>query len=346
MEHMTFPFEIERKSSDDDEDDDMFRVTGYASTFNNKDLTSDIIKPGAFSNTIKGKHGKNIKVLWQHRVDEPIGKITKAVEDEKGLFIKAEMPKEHSKVRDVAALIKSGVIDAMSIGFAVEDSDVSRSGIRTIKEINLFEVSFVTFPANPKATISDIKGATSFKDLPLADIGRVWTSGAAIKRVREFTNSQDSPSARFRNAFFWFDSENADSFGAYKLPFADVIDGKLTAVPRGIFGAAAALRGARGGVDIPDADRPKVIRHVQRYYDKMGRTSPFENDKAWDLDHVKTMTKEDIFYFLKNANVFEPERLKYFMDRFVSETEKQSKEIPFNSNITKEMLSIQALFSE
>jgi len=289
MEHGTFAsdkmekwdsdFEFETKADhDDDEDDDMFRVTGYASTFKNKDRVDDIIKPGAFAKTLKGKHGKRIKVLWQHRSDQPIGKIVKAVEDEKGLFIKAVMPKENSRVKDVAALIKAGVVDRMSIGFNIVDADVARSGVRTIKEIELHEVSFVTFEANEKATIDEIKGIGGFKDLPLTDLAYPWDRVEALERVRKFIGSEDSLSDKYADSFFWFNgADPTNALCIYKLAFADVIEGKLMAVPRGVFAAAAALRGARGGADIPTSDRSKVIRHVEKYYAKMGRCTVIHN---------------------------------------------------------------------
>jgi len=346
LEHLTFPFEFEKKGDHDDEDDDMVRVTGYASTFNNKDFTNDVIERGAFAKTLKGKSGKNIKILWQHDAHKPIGRIIKAVEDEKGLFIKAVMPKEHSLVKDVVALIKADIINRMSIGFQVEDSDISRSGVRTLKEINLFEVSFVTFPANEKAEITDIKSVIGFKDLPLADSTYPWDRVEALKRVRKFIGSEDLLSDKYADSFFWFNEADPNALCIYKLAFADVIDGKLMAIPRAIFESTAILLGARGGVDIPSSDRPSVIRHVEQYYKKMGRESPFQDNKCWDLDHAKSMTKEDIFYFLKQAKAFGPEDLRYFMERFIERKLERNGDICFKqekSTIIKEITAMKAL---
>jgi hypothetical protein len=77
----------------------------------------------------------------------------------------------------------------------------------------------------------------------------------------------------------WVDPENREQVGGYKLGFADVVDGELVAVPRGLMTAAAVLAGARGGVDIPEADREGVVRVLSRYYDKMDREVP-EGAKA------------------------------------------------------------------
>ena len=115
------------------------------------------------------------------------------------------------------------------------------------------------------------KGATTFGDLPLAPRERRWDATAADKRVRAWAGADEKPNAKYRRAFFWFDGEAAETFGAYKLQFADVIDGSLVAVPRGVFASAAAIQGARGGVDIPDSDVPGVKTHIGRYYAKMRR---------------------------------------------------------------------------
>ena len=78
---------------------------------------------------------------------------------------------------------------------------------------------------------------TAFQDLPLADRDREWDGDAAEKRVRKWADAQDEPNQKYRDAHVWYDSENKDNFTAYKLLIADVIDGKLKAVPRGIMAA-------------------------------------------------------------------------------------------------------------
>ncbi|ADU50163.1 phage prohead protease, HK97 family [Thermaerobacter marianensis DSM 12885] len=128
------------------------------------------------------------------------------------------------------------------------------------------------------------KGVVPFQDLPLADRDRPWDADAAVQRVRRWASRDGSGEkdtidwARYRRAFVWYDSSNAEHFGSYKLPVADVIDGQLRAVPRAIFAAAAAVQGARGGVDIPASDLPAVRNHLARYYRKMGETPPWEQD--------------------------------------------------------------------
>ena len=92
---------------------------------------------------------------------------------------------------------------------------------------------------------------TAFQDLPLADRNREWDAAAADKRVREWADAEDEPDAKYRDAHVWYDKDNKDNFGAYKLLIADIVGGKLTAVPRGVMAAGAVMQGSRGGVDLP-----------------------------------------------------------------------------------------------
>src|SRR5215212_3293016 len=103
---------------------------------------------------------------------------------------------------------------------------------------------------------------TSFADLELADRDRSWDGAAAEKRVRKWAGAEDGPNEKYRDAHVWYDAENKDNFTAYKLLIADVVDGRLTAVPRGVFAAAAVMQGSRGGVDLPESDIPRVRSHL------------------------------------------------------------------------------------
>jgi len=105
----------------------------------------------------------------------------------------------------------------------------------------------------------------------LNDRGKEWDSNSAITRVRDFTNSKDSPSEEYRKAFLYYDSDTKDNFGSYKLPIADVVDSKLVAVPRAIFAVAGALSGARGGVELPESDREEIINKINGYYQDMSK---------------------------------------------------------------------------
>jgi hypothetical protein len=117
---------------------------------------------------------------------------------------------------------------------------------------------------------------TAFQDLPLAERDRPWDGDAADKRVREWADATEEPDARYRDAHVWYDADNKDEFGAYKLLIADVVNGRLKAVPRAVMAAGNVMQGARGGVKLPKADIERVKSHLAKYYDKMGDTAPWD----------------------------------------------------------------------
>lgn len=119
---------------------------------------------------------------------------------------------------------------------------------------------------------------TAFGDLPLADRDREWDGAAAEKRVREWAGAQDEPNERYRDAHVWYDADAKENFGSYKLLVADVVGGKLVAVPRGVFAAAAVMQGSRGGVDLPAKDVDRVKSHLAKYYAKLDETAPWDRD--------------------------------------------------------------------
>jgi hypothetical protein len=117
---------------------------------------------------------------------------------------------------------------------------------------------------------------TAFQDLPLADRDREWDGAAAEKRVRKWADAEDEPDAKYRDAHVWYDNAKKGNFGAYKLLIADVVNGKLTAIPRGIMAAGAVMQGSRGGVDLPKDDINRVKSHLAKYYAKMDETAPWD----------------------------------------------------------------------
>jgi HK97 family phage prohead protease len=140
--------------------DDEGAFEGYASIFNNKDLGNDVIKYGAFANSIKNRNPKNIKLLYQHKTDEPIGVIEYIEEDKKGLKIEGRLAMGTQKGREVFELMKMGAIDSMSIGYRLNPDGYKydpKTRKRSIKEVDLMEISLVTFPMNPKAKVTKVK---------------------------------------------------------------------------------------------------------------------------------------------------------------------------------------------
>ena len=119
---------------------------------------------------------------------------------------------------------------------------------------------------------------TAFQNLPLADRDREWDGSAAEKRVRAWAGAEDEPNKKYRDAHLWYDNDKKSNFTGYKLLIADVIDGQLMAVPRGVMAAAAVMQGSRGGIDLPRRDIDRVKSHLAKYYAKMGESPPWERD--------------------------------------------------------------------
>ncbi|HGU6173200.1 TPA: HK97 family phage prohead protease [Escherichia coli] len=256
---------------------------GYAAVFGNVDLGGDIIEPGAFKKTLQ--ENPRMPILWQHNPAEPIGVTLEAYEDGRGLKVKGQLNLETTRGREAYALLKQGALKGLSIGYdSVKEAWEGTK--RILKEIRLWEWSLVTFPMNPLAQVAEVKAVVPYQDLPLADEGRSWDADAARARVARWAGGPDKENidwSKYRKAFLWYNSDEPENFGSYKLPIADVIDGRLMAVPRAIFAAAAAIQGARGGVNIPDSDIPAIKRHLERYYHKMDRKAPWE-EKQSDFD--------------------------------------------------------------
>lgn len=292
LEYIDVSFEVKQI---DDDDDEFFRFEGLASTFGNIDLVNDIVVRGAFVDSLATK---TPVVLWQHKSDSPLGMPEDIRETEQGLFLKAKLPKSDTFVAGrVIPQIKVGSIRSMSIGFRIVERDFNEEGIRLLKKVDLLEVSLVTFPANPLADISDFKTVTPFKDLPLAPRNHVWSASDARGRVRTKTGSTESPSASYRQAFLWFDSGDAENFGAYKLPFVDVIDGVLTAIPRALNNAKARL----DQTDIPDADKAKVLANIDRYQAKLEEEQP---KQFYNVESIKAFSKRDLEKALRESGAF------------------------------------------
>lgn len=143
---------------------------GYGSIFGNKDSDSDIIVPGAFQKSLstwKDK-GRLPAMLWQHRMDEPIGIYTEMKEDDVGLYVKGRLLIDDDPLaRRAHGHMKAGSLTGMSIGFMLDDWEFSgEKEAFLLKEVDLWEVSLVTFPANEEARISNVKTALERGETP------------------------------------------------------------------------------------------------------------------------------------------------------------------------------------
>ncbi len=152
----TLSVALEVKAKDDGS------LEGYGSVFNHKDAYSDIVAPGAFKNTLAAHKaaGTMPAMLWQHKSDEPIGIWSAMSEDGKGLLVAGQLDLDTTRGREAHSLLKKGAIKGLSIGFMSKQWVYDRdSDIRTLTEVDLWEVSLVTFPANGKAGVTHVKGA-------------------------------------------------------------------------------------------------------------------------------------------------------------------------------------------
>ena len=138
--------------------DDEGIITGYGSVFNVTDSGMDRVVPGAFTASLRSKKAEGIKMLFQHDPAQPIGKWLEMEEDTHGLKVKGKLLTKLTKGAEVFEMVKEGVLDGLSIGFrtvkADWDGDIEA---RMLKEVDLWEVSLVTFPMNASARIDAVK---------------------------------------------------------------------------------------------------------------------------------------------------------------------------------------------
>lgn len=175
MDHLSIPLELKREPDADG------TFEGYASVFNIVDQGMDVVQPGAFAKSLGS--GRQVKMLWQHDPQQPIGVWDEIVEDERGLKVKGRILKDVAKGAEAMALLKAGAIDGMSIGYRTVDA--IREGadrVRKLVEVDLFEVSLVTFPMLPAATVTDVKSIVTIREFEkaLRDAGFSQVEAKAI----------------------------------------------------------------------------------------------------------------------------------------------------------------------
>jgi len=130
-------------------------IEGYASLFGLTDQGGDVVAPGAYRGSLKrlAEAERRVKLLWQHDPAQPIGVWDEVVEDERGLRVKGRLLTEVEKGREAARLIEAGAIDGLSIGYRTIRASRDEKGRRVLEEIELWEVSLVTFPMLPDARV-------------------------------------------------------------------------------------------------------------------------------------------------------------------------------------------------
>jgi len=129
-------------------------IEGHASLFWTRDLNDDVTAAGAFAESIARTGPGGVKMLHQHDDAEPIGVWDEIAEDAAGLFVRGRILRTTARGRLVAALVEAGALDGLSIGFRAVKARPDETGrLRVLREVELWEVSVVTFPMLPQARL-------------------------------------------------------------------------------------------------------------------------------------------------------------------------------------------------
>ena len=156
--------------------------SGYGSVFDVIDDWDDVIVKGAFEKSISKK---TPVMLWQHDSAEPIGIYESVKEDDVGLFVEGRLLLDVAKGREAYVFLKNRIISGLSIGFvplAWEHEKRGSKSVRVVKDVDLWEVSLVTFPANHKARVGDVKSIETVRDAEslLRDVGLSRADAGAV----------------------------------------------------------------------------------------------------------------------------------------------------------------------
>lgn len=130
-------------------------IQGYASLFGAVDQGGDVVQKGAYAASLKAlsAEDRSVKMLWQHDPAQPIGIWDEVREDDRGLWVKGRILTEVEKGREAIALLDAGALDGLSIGYRTIKATKNAKGQRELSQLDLWEVSLVTFPMLPLARV-------------------------------------------------------------------------------------------------------------------------------------------------------------------------------------------------
>src|SRR3954467_117800 len=130
-------------------------VEGYASLFGEVDQARDMVMPGAFAQTLKQRGLRKIPMLFQHDPAEPVGVWLEIAEDFRGLRARGRLIPDVMRAKELLSLIKAGAIDGLSIGYRTVRGQIDpKSRVRRLYQVDLWEISIVTFPLLNGARVS------------------------------------------------------------------------------------------------------------------------------------------------------------------------------------------------
>jgi len=149
------------------QNENIIHIAGYASLFDREDLASDLVRRGAFSASLISRRARDVRMLFQHDATEPIGVWDFMREDHKGLFVQGRVFTDGPVGRTASALIRRQAIDGLSIGFRTRRAR-KNAKVRELLEIELWEVSIVTFPMLPQARLHVVNNVSGQVANPVA----------------------------------------------------------------------------------------------------------------------------------------------------------------------------------
>jgi len=136
----------------------MLEMAGYASLFDQADHSGDIVRRGAFAASLRRRAASGVRMLFQHDAGEPVGVWDAIEEDSRGLYVRGRILGDAPRGRAALALVRNGAVDGLSIGFRTIRAQPRPGGGRELLELDLWEVSVVTFPMLAGARLSVMSG--------------------------------------------------------------------------------------------------------------------------------------------------------------------------------------------
>jgi HK97 family phage prohead protease len=131
------------------------QLEGYASLFGVADGGGDTVAPGAFAQSLRRRGPAQVRMLYQHFSHAPIGVWEEIAEDARGLYVRGRLTSDIEQARDVAALLRDGALNGLSIGFRTQRAQRKAAG-RLLQQVELWEISVVTFPLLAGSTVTAI----------------------------------------------------------------------------------------------------------------------------------------------------------------------------------------------
>ena len=281
-------FEI--KAVDTESDDKFFIIKGLASPYGNVDSFEDVVMPGSFTTSMI-KDGHSRPILWQHDRREPIGR-GEVKDSSAGLEVEIRLPKADTFVSGrVMPQVDVKSVTGLSIGYRTikeEWDDVAR--VNRLLELDLMEISLVTFPANSNARITAAKeyiksfgygddSELSFKEYPLADDKTDFNAVASMVSLKETLTLE---SGNYEKCFLIQNGEKS------QFPYADFVKKELRIIPGAIYSAAA-------GFISEKSDNSEAKEFINKIYAKMGQEIPFQENSVY-VDHktYEALKKQDL----------------------------------------------------